>query len=108
MGIVSYILKGHEVVEEPDLQRWITWRLATPFSDMSVGQDQIGPYAVSTIFLCLNLAGGTDRPPHVFETAIFDNQGEVIICGRCSTWEQAEEQHKRVCEEYRKKVDVKN
>lgn len=78
-----YILTpDHRVVPEPDLLTWAHWLENT---DRGVGQDMIGPYWVSTVFLGLDhdfMWRGTygheiDNPnPLIFETMVFDNSRE--------------------------------
>lgn len=46
---------------------------------------------ISTVFLGLDHSFG-DGPPLLFETMIFNGPHDGY-CERCSTWEQAEEQH---------------
>ena len=53
----------------------------------------IGRYTISTVFKGIDF-------PQLFETAIFDDwdKEETIIYMRYSTWEEAEEGHKRAVE----------
>jgi uncharacterized protein YjbI with pentapeptide repeats len=60
----------------------------------------LGVY-ISTVFLGLDHQFGNGAPL-LFETMTFAEDGAPIgfdqtICERCSTWEQAEAQHERVC-----------
>lgn len=48
---------------------------------------------VSTVFLGLDHQWFSDGPPLLFETMVFP---DCDVCERCSTWEQAVEQHKQV------------
>jgi hypothetical protein len=50
---------------------------------------------VSTVFLGLDHAWGKG-PPMLFETMIFGGEHDQYQ-ERCSTWEQAEEMHRRAC-----------
>lgn len=53
---------------------------------------------VSTVFLGLDHRFGGDGPPLVFESMFFRDGPGIGSedCERCSTWEQAEEQHRRM------------
>ena len=88
----QYILRGHEPVLEPDLLRWADW---FEKADRIVGQDNVGPLFVSTVFLGLDHRM-SDGPPVVFETMIFpDNDfGGELIQRRYCTWDEAERGHK--------------
>ncbi len=59
-----------------------------------VGRDEIDDYDISTVFLALdhNFWGGE---PLVFETMIFDKNGDEIYLRRYSTWTEAEKGHKK-------------
>jgi hypothetical protein len=58
-----------------------------------VGQADVGPYNVSTVFLPLDhrWAGGGD--PVVFETMIFAREYRSLLCERYTTWADAEKGH---------------
>lgn len=92
----KYILIDRKAVKEPDLLKWGRW-LET--ADRIVGQTEIGESRVSTVFLGLDHAYGGGEPL-LFETMVFDGalDGEQE---RCTTWEQAEEMHERMCEQVR-------
>lgn len=87
-----YILQGHRAVAEPDLNKW-----AAAFEQFNrvVKQETIGTVKVSTVFLGLDHQFGNGAPL-LFETMTFGTPDEEQMCERCSTWEQAEEQHERV------------
>lgn len=57
-----------------------------------VARDVIGDVTISTVFLGLNHNWG-EGPPLLFETMIFGGPHDGD-CFRCSTWEEAEAQHK--------------
>ena len=59
---------------------------------MKIGDDKI---MISTVFLMFDHSFG-HGDPLLFETMVFKN-GDEILCQRCSTWEQAELQHERIC-----------
>ncbi len=62
-----------------------------------VAFDDIGEIQVSTVFLGLdhNHFGGR---PLLFETMVFNGNGNDIYCERYSTWKEAEEGHKTALE----------
>jgi hypothetical protein len=91
-----YTLIGQTPVPEPDFLRWAE---AFENSDRRVAQAQVGNFFVSTVFLGIDHQFG-NGPPLLFETMAF-RDGESVDCHRCSTWMEAEAQHKRVCEELR-------
>lgn len=92
----TYILDGKTPVPEPDVIKWGKWM---ELGHNRVRADVIGEARVSTVFLGLDRRFG-EGPPLLFETMVFggplDGQQE-----RCSTWEEAEAQHERVCERVR-------
>lgn len=98
----KYILKGHEPVKEPDLMKWAQWfetasrtvRKDTAIVD--VAGRPVGTIDVSTVFLGLDHSFGRG-PPMLFETMVFGGPLDHE-CERCSTWEEAEQQHERMCE----------
>lgn len=92
-----YVLIGQTPVPEPDANEWAEWFHT---ADRVVFRTQVGASEVSTAFLgvdCQCVIGG---PPLLFETAIFTD-GKAQIQARCSTWMEAEAQHKRVVETVR-------
>jgi len=94
----KYILDGHDPVEEPDVFKWCAWFERT---DRHVAKTRVNGVYISTIFLGLDHQFGNGAPL-LFETMTFAEDGAPIgfdqtICERCSTWEQAEAQHERVC-----------
>lgn len=84
-----YILKGHEVVTVSTVEEWGQW-FAT--ADRHVATTQVGQHLVSTIFLGVDHSFGYG-PPLLFETMIFDLDGDQSYQERCSTWAQAEVMH---------------
>lgn len=89
----KYILDGKTPVPCSDLMEWAKWFEA---SNRTVARTQIGEAGVSTVFLGLDHSFGGDEPL-LFETMIFGGAHSGYQ-DRCSTWEQAEAQHKEACE----------
>ena len=85
-----YILDNHKVVAV-DLMTWANWFQSR--DNRRVRNDTIGGVRVSTVFLGLDHQCG-EGPPLLFETMIFGGAHDEFQ-ERCSTWEQAEEMHKR-------------
>lgn len=103
---MQYILDGHKPVVCEDPETWAEWFVGNADA-RKVNRTEIGPYLVSTVFLGLDhgVCGGN---PILFETMVFRN-GETSDTSesymeRCSTWEQAEEQHQRAISIYSRKL----
>jgi hypothetical protein len=73
-----------------------------------VGNDYIGPYRVSTVFLVLDHRYTLDGPPLLFETMVFKDEdlGNELLCERCSTWKEAEIQHKQILADTKLKWEI--
>lgn len=87
-----YKLDGHKVVPADDLMDWAQF---FEKRDRHVDTTMIGDVRVSTVFLGINhaLFGG---PPLLFKTMIFGGEDDGYQT-QCSTWEQAEDQHRDAC-----------
>lgn len=73
-----YILDEHgEPVAEPETLKWAEWMQA---NSRSAGDDSVGPYRVSTVFLAVDYAHGLG-PPVLWETIIFGLPDDVQILG---------------------------
>lgn len=59
-----------------------------------VAVDEIKGYLISTVWLGVNSFLRALRPL-VFETMVFDNNLDEVYIARYSTWEEAEEGHKK-------------
>jgi len=95
MRCLNYILVGQTPVPEPDLEKWARWFES---SDRSVFRTSVEGTAsmISTVFLGTDHQWG-DGPPMLFETMVFGGDEEIDqYCERCSTWLEAEAQHKRI------------
>lgn len=58
-------------------------------------------FYISTVFLGLD-HGAYDGSLEVFETMVFENSWIDLDCERYSTWEQAEQGHKKMVEKWSK------
>jgi hypothetical protein len=90
-----YILNDDgDPVEEPDLLKWAAW-LEEAGSLRHTHCDEVGDVTVSTIFLGLDYSSGPNAPPLLFETMVLAGEHDHHM-ERCSTKEQAKEQHDEV------------
>lgn len=88
----KYILDGKKAVPCEDL---IEWAKMFEESNRIVKQEEIGDVKVSTVFLGVDhYFGDGPHEPLIFETMIFGGEHNDYQT-RCSTWEQAEEMHKK-------------
>ena len=83
----KYILDGKTAVPA-DLSMWAEWFEG---ADRNVAKTKTPNGDVSTVFLGVNYQFG-NGPPLIFETMIFGGTHDQEMW-RCSTWEQAEDQH---------------
>jgi hypothetical protein len=128
-GLIEYWIldQNHELVPA-DLLVWGRW-FEKP-ENRFVRSEEIGPFQVSTIFLGFDhrirvLSGQEEGPPLLFETMAFrpstakerreslDAQQRLGVSGmphlregiaqeRCSTWDEALEQHQRIADQVRR------
>lgn len=63
-----------------------------------VGQDVVGPFLISTVWLGMDHAFQQEEGPLIFETMVFldDDYGNEILCYRYKTKEAAREGHAHV------------
>lgn len=88
---ITYILKGHFPVYEPNLEIWGEWM---EHAERCIAMDSIGPAKVSTVFLGLDHALPGDDPL-LFETMVFGGQMDGFT-RRYSTWDEAEAGHSEI------------
>jgi hypothetical protein len=88
-----YILEGKTPVLCNDLMAWARW---FEKAERHVANETRGDVQVSTVFLGLDHAFG-GSVPLLFETMIFGGKHDEYQ-DRCSTWDEAEQMHKRACE----------
>jgi hypothetical protein len=111
MRAFNYILRGHDVVPEPDLDRWGQWMIENKYryrqkdpegmDPCRVGSDHVGGVWVSTTFLGLDCGYLDEGPPIVFETMLWVESPEAdgvldALEWRYATWEEAESGHAHV------------
>ena len=98
----KYILENKTTVPEPNYDKWAKWietanrAICKDTAIIKYKGEEVGRVFISTVFL------GTDYscyggPPQLFETMVFGG----ILDGeqeRCSTWGEAEQMHKLMCE----------
>ena len=93
----KYILGGDDgrtPIPVDDVLEWARW-LET--ARRVVARAEIGPFWVSTVFIGLNQSFLQEYPPLLFETMVFQAPGgESREMARCSTWDEAVEQHERI------------
>ena len=90
MRPIYYTLRDRE----PVVCTMLEWgRLMENMERRRVAWDKVGAVEISTVFLGLDHQHGAG-PPLLFETMVFggDHDGSQ---DRCSTWEEAERQHRR-------------
>jgi len=90
----KYILDGKTPVQCDDIMTWGKWFQS---ADRHINRTKQNDVLVSTVFLGLDHSFG-DGPPQLFETMVFRGEDEEG-CERCSTWEEAEAQHEKMCAE---------
>lgn len=86
-----YFLNDDHTYKPCDL---MTWANQFETLDRHVGENVVNNNRISTVWLGLCHRYG-DGPPIVFETMVFHPEGHDTYCERYTTWQQAEEGHKR-------------
>lgn len=84
-----YRLDNHTPVKTNDLDAWVDW---FQNADRRVARTTVGDAVICTDFLGLDHQYG-DGPPLLFETMVFGGEFDQDMT-RCSTWDQAEQQHR--------------
>lgn len=98
-----YILDNRKTVPVKDVMTWGRW---FEKAERHVADETINGVRVSTVFLGIDHSFGDGGPPILFETMAF--LGESEDSDRCSTWEEAEAMHARMCEKVRQTASAKN
>jgi len=94
-----YILRNHVVIPASGAVEFGKW---VETADRVVSKIQVADIEVSTVFL------GIDHqfyngPPLLFETMVFGGDLDQT-CRRCSTWDEAVEQHETILSEVLNRV----
>jgi hypothetical protein len=92
--LTCYTLVGQTPVPEPDFVKWAEWFAN---ADRVVFRTELGATLISTVFLGINHQFH-NGPPILFETMIFTDGEPEDFQTRCSTWNEAETQHKEALE----------
>jgi hypothetical protein len=92
-----YILQGHKAIPVD----YESYTKLTENEDRTVAKSNIGDYFVSTVFLGLDHQWHAHGPPLLFETMVFGKEPLNERQERCTTWEEAEVMHEKMCEEVR-------
>ena len=92
-----YILQGHKAV----LVDKETYLNQPEHQNRIVATSTIENYFVSTVFLGVDHQWEDDGPPLLFETMVFGKGPLNERLERCTTWEEAEVMHEKMCEEIR-------
>ena len=102
-----WVLDGHRAVRAT-LHEW--GRMFDTPDARTVAKDEIGQWSVSTVFLGVDHRMGEPGPPLLFETMIFSahdpRHENDESTWRYSTWEQAEDGHRRVSDAIRSGADL--
>lgn len=95
-GSGYYILERKAVVES-DVLMWAFWR---NIDDRRVARTDLGGgYSISTVFLGMNHGWSeTEKDAVVFESMVFDAQGNDAGMRRYCTWAEAEQGHAELVE----------
>jgi len=94
-------LLGRLPVPVADVLEWGRW-FAT--ADRTVARDEIDGFVISTVFLGVGHADGMVEP-QLFETMVFRGISSTW-CERCSTWDQALEQHRTVLDRVKGELGI--
>jgi hypothetical protein len=90
-----YYLNEDKSVAPCDL---LTWASQLETMRKHVADDSLHGHRVSTVWLGLNHNHQEADPPLLFETIIFNHKKEDVYLERYSSWQEAEEGHKKAIE----------
>lgn len=65
-----YILRGDQVVEEPDHAKWTEWYESSYEKVRCIARTELQYGTVETVFLAINMTLSKDNPPLLFETRV--------------------------------------
>lgn len=66
-----YILRDGEVVEEPDLKKWLEWHQASYEEARCIVRTEVKFGVVKTVFLGMNMRELETDPPWLFDTRVY-------------------------------------
>lgn len=92
-----YILDEERNIIPVDLMTWAKW-LDRPGNKRTIDRTKKGKLVVSTVFIGLDHGYREEDEPLIFESMFFDD-GSEKDCVRTSTVEEAQEAHKKMCED---------
>lgn len=87
---MNYKLVGHRPVPVSDV---IEWALEFEKTNRVVAKSHVGDLLISTVFLGVDHNFLDIGPPLLFETMVFDENGDGIDRQRYSTWDEAQAGH---------------
>lgn len=102
---IFYILKGKKPVPVHDIRGMAAMETLRD-ANCRVDSSLFHGYWVSTVFLGVDHSFGRSSRPVLFETMLFDKNGESLNMRRCSTWDEAVEQHKIMLYELSVELDI--
>lgn len=98
-----YVLnEKKEVIQVANYLEWARWFAANNEKRL-VARDTIGETTVSTVFIGFDHRLLGEGPPLIFETMIFKGPEDGLVL-RCSTWKEAEAQHREAVAVARSKL----
>lgn len=105
---IRYVLgeDGKTPFPEPDLLKWAEWLDGGKGVERRrVGRDTIGRFLISTVFLGLDHRFFNEGLPILFETMVFDRDGETpgaeLFGTRYCIWDEAKAGHDMVVQKVR-------
>lgn len=102
------MMRGHYVLvdKKPVLTDLMVWAKSMEnYEKRKVALNELCGIDISTVFLGLDHNFSGIGPPLLFETIIFGGKCDGF-CERYSTWEEAEEGHRRAVEMVKKKMSL--
>ena len=98
-----FILEGHKVVR-CDLSVG-EFAKKTVASNYRVAETFVEKIRISTVFLGVDVSLD-GKPPVLFETMVFDKDGDEKGCFRYTTWSEAIQGHETVVEQFAQKLGL--
>jgi len=107
MKFGGYLLKDKKPYPVEDVSEW---GKGMETMNRQVADFHQGSIRVSTVFLGLDHNFFGEGPPVLFETMVFDSAEGPLneIQERCSTWKEAELQHKKIVRRVKQVITLEN